>query len=106
MQSHTGGERSAPSRSRSKRRGDVMPLHPSAEMMVNALADMGMSFKADATPEDRRAAMLAMTASSPVPKQPVRSVEDRTIPGPAGAIPVRVYEPERDDPERPLLLWF
>ena len=34
-----------------------MPLHPSAEMMVNALADMGMSFKEDATPEDRRAAV-------------------------------------------------
>ena len=32
------------------------------------------------------------------PPEPVAKVEDRTVPGPAGTIPVRVYTPEGDGP--------
>jgi acetyl esterase len=83
-----------------------MPLHPTAELAVQALADMGMTFTSDTTPESRRAAMNAMAANSEMPKQPVRSVEDRTIPGPAGPVPVRVYEPDDDAAPGSLVLWF
>lgn len=34
----------------------------------------------------------------PTPDVPVGSVEDRTVPGPAGPVPVRVYRPERNGP--------
>jgi len=82
-----------------------MALHPSAEMMVQVLADSGLSFTPDATPEDRRAAMIAATTNPRFPKHPVHDVYDRTIPGPAGEIPVRVFRPSADV-GRPLLLWF
>src|SRR4051794_17283295 len=82
-----------------------MALHPSAEMMIDALADQGLSFKADATPQDRRAAMIAATTNPLFPKHPVHDVSDRTIPGPAGDISVRVYRPSAE-PGLPLLLWF
>ena len=32
---------------------------------------------------------------------PVASVDDRTIPGPAGEIPIRIYTPEGDGPVPP-----
>jgi acetyl esterase len=82
-----------------------MALHSSAEMMIQALTDTGLTFTADATPEDRRAAMLAATTNPLFPKHPVHDVRDRTIPGPDGDIPVRVFRPS-DAPGLPLLLWF
>jgi hypothetical protein len=36
-----------------------MALHSSAEMMIQVLADSGLTFTAEATPEDRRAPVLA-----------------------------------------------
>ena len=82
-----------------------MPLDPSAEMMIQVLADMGMTFTADATPESRRAAMIAATTNPAFPKHPVHDVVDRMIVGPPGDIPVRVYSPS-DAPELPLVVWF
>ncbi len=37
---------------------------------------------------------------------PVFATEDRTLPGPGGDIPVRVYRPAADSVPRPVLLWF
>lgn len=82
-----------------------MPLDPSAEMMIQVLADMGMTFTADATPESRRAAMIAATTNPAFSKHPVHDVVDRMIVGPQGDIPVRVYSPS-DAPELPLVVWF
>jgi acetyl esterase len=39
------------------------------------------------------------------PEQPLHRVEDRTVPGPAGAIPIRVYTPG-PEPGRPGLVFF
>jgi acetyl esterase len=82
-----------------------LPLHPSAEVMIQVMNDMGMTFTADGTPEDRRAAMIAATTNPAFPKHPIHEVYDRTIPGPAGDIPVRVYRPG-DARDLPLLVWF
>jgi acetyl esterase len=82
-----------------------MPLHPSAETMIQVMTDMGMTFTAGATPESRREAMIAATTNPAFPKHPVHDVSGRTIPGPAGEIPVRVYRPNADA-QLPLLLWF
>lgn len=82
-----------------------MALHPSAEIMVQMLAESGLTFGPDATPEARRAAMIAATVNPAFPKHPVYSVEDRTIPGPAGPLPVRVFRPS-PAPNLPVLLWF
>jgi acetyl esterase len=82
-----------------------MPLHESAEMMLHVLADAGLTFTPEATPETRRAAMIAVTANPAFPKHPVFDVRDHAIPGPMGSIPVRVYRPN-DAPDHPVLLWF
>ncbi len=82
-----------------------MPLHPTAELMIQVLNDTGLTFTAGTTPEDRRAAMIAATTNPAFPKHPVHEVTDRTIPGSAGAIPVRVYRPSAQA-ALPALLWF
>ena len=82
-----------------------MALHPSAEMMIQVLADSGLTFGSDATPESRRAQMIAATTNPLFPKHPVHEVADRSIPGPDGAIPVRVFRPSAAA-DLPLLLWF
>jgi acetyl esterase len=73
--------------------------------MLQLLAAAGLSFGDGTTPEERRAAMIAATVNPAFPKHPVHEVADRTIPGPAGDIPVRVYRPSAA-PGLPLLLWF
>ena len=45
-------------------------------------------------PGRRRGPLMRGARSAPVRPTPVADVEDRTIPGPAGDIPVRVYRPE------------
>lgn len=82
-----------------------MALHSSAEMMIQLLTDAGMTFTADATPESRRANMIAATTNPAFPKHPVHDVTDRTIPGPDGAIPVRVFRPSAAT-GLPVILWF
>ena len=49
--------------------------------------------------------MIAATTNPLFPKHPVHDVADRTIPGPAGDIPVRVFRPSAAT-GLPLLLWF
>jgi acetyl esterase len=82
-----------------------MALHPSAEMMIQVLTDTGLTFTPEVTPEARRAAMIASTTNPLFPKHPVHDVSDRTIPGPAGEIRVRVFRPSAET-GLPLLLWF
>jgi len=48
---------------------------------------------------------IAMAARPLPPGAPVAAVEDRTIPGPAGEIPVRIYTPAGEAPF-PVLVWL
>jgi acetyl esterase/lipase len=82
-----------------------MPLHPSAETMLTLMSEFGLELGPDTTPEDARARMDAARAARALPVHPVYDVEDRTIPGPAGPISVRVYRPSDAD-ALPVLVWF
>ncbi len=74
-----------------------MPLEPEIQAMLDELADARFPGIASMTPESTRAFAAGMTASLPRgPELP--SVEDRTIPGPTGGIPVRIYTPEGSAP--------
>lgn len=80
-----------------------MPLHPEYQALVEQMAEAGGPPITDMAPDDARAMYRAM---QPVlPDVPVGAVADRTVPGPAGEIPVRVYTPEGSGPF-PLLVWF
>jgi acetyl esterase len=49
--------------------------------------------------------MLRLAAPLAGEAEPIAHVEDRTIPGPAGAIPVRIYRPS-DAPSLPCLVYY
>lgn len=49
--------------------------------------------------------MMAAFAALTPPGPEVAKVEDRTIPGPAGELAVRIYSPEGDGPH-PVTMWF
>jgi acetyl esterase len=80
-----------------------MPLDPTAKALIDAAAAAGVPPLSTVSPEEaRRLTKARRLAQSP---QPVARVEDRTIPGPAGGIPVRVYTPEGTGPF-PVLVYF
>jgi acetyl esterase len=81
-----------------------MPLDPQAQTLLDQLALMPQVPMAEQTPEGFRAAFGMLAALSGEPDQ-VAGVEDRTIPGPAGEIPVRIYTPEGSGPF-PVLVFF
>jgi acetyl esterase/lipase len=70
-----------------------VPLDPTAEVMIQAITELGLVVEADSTPEQRRAAMNRLAANPNIVKHPVHGVDDRTVPTPIGPIPVRVYRP-------------
>jgi acetyl esterase len=80
-----------------------LPLHPSAEAMLPLFAEAGLVLEEGTTPEAVRAKMTASIAG--MPRHPLHGVEEREIPGPDGAIPIRVYRPRPDDC-LPVLVWF
>jgi acetyl esterase len=81
-----------------------MPLDPQAQAMLDLIASMNApplgSLSAAETREGSRAPLAPVEE-----REQLHSVEDRTIPGPAGEIPVRVYTPSAE-PDLPLLVYF
>lgn len=80
-----------------------MPLHPSAQVIVDFLNEAGLALGPDSTPEQARE--LTARRAGWFEPHPVHEVCDRTVPGPAGEIPVRVYRPSAAR-DLPVLVWF
>jgi acetyl esterase len=80
-----------------------VPLHPSAEVILPLWKEAGLDLGPDTTPQKARAKMAA--AAGALPAHPIFKVEDRTVPGPAGEIPVRVYWPSAAG-DLPVVVWF
>lgn len=83
-----------------------MPLNPQTEQLVNGLntANEGRPATHELEPDVARAGYRALgTAFGPAPEVP--SVRDRSIKGPAGDIPVRIYSPAGEGPY-PLIVYF
>ena len=68
-----------------------MALHPQCKAFLDQLAAMGGTPLHEMTPSEARG--MAMPPELAGPEQALHSVVDRTVPGPAGQIPVRVYTP-------------
>ena len=68
------------------------PVHPDIEKVLEVLASSFSPFES-LDPEGARQSMLDMIRARKAPLAEVASTQDRTIPGPAGAIPVRIYQP-------------
>jgi acetyl esterase len=80
-----------------------MPLHPEYDAMLKALAATPGPALSDMPVADARAMYRMMRPAAP--DLAVGKVEDRTVPGPAGAIPVRIYTPNGTAPF-PILINF
>ncbi|MCO1657063.1 alpha/beta hydrolase [Pseudonocardia humida] len=80
-----------------------MPLHPEAQQLLAALDAAGLPpFEHMTVPQAREAAKGFIDLQG----EPEEiATEDRTIPGPAGDLPVRVYTPAGDGP-KPVIVYF
>ncbi|MDT7621540.1 MAG: acetyl esterase [Pseudonocardiales bacterium] len=81
-----------------------MPVHPEAQGLLDALAEAGLPATEEMTVPNARAATAGFLALQGEPVE-VASVLDRTVPGPAGEIPVRVYTPAGEGP-LPVVVYF
>jgi len=81
-----------------------MSLHPQCRGFLDLLAASGGKPLEQLPLDEARTVPLALVELGG-PAEPVAHVEDRTIPGPAQPIPVRVYRPRADGP-LPVLVFF
>ena len=73
-----------------------MPLDPKMKWVLDQLAAAKLPAFHEQTPEAARAQMASRVASAePVPSV---SADDRSIPGPYGEIPIRIYKPDSTGP--------
>jgi len=79
-----------------------MPLDPQAQQVLD-LFNAAPAFDLKASPDVARALFAQM--NRPDASVDLARTEERTIPGPAGEIPVRLYAPEADGP-LPVLAYF
>ena len=82
-----------------------MPLDPNARGLLDQIAAAGAPPLNEMQPADARVAAGAF-AELGGPGEAVAEIVDRTIPGPGGEIPVRIYTPAGGSAPRPCLLFF
>ncbi len=79
-----------------------MPLHPQCRTFLDQFA------AANIPPLDQLPLDQIRSFAVPIPGEldPVRSVDDRTIDGPNGDVPIRIYQPEGEPAARPAIVFF
>ncbi|MXV80066.1 MAG: alpha/beta hydrolase, partial [Chloroflexi bacterium] len=80
-----------------------MPPTPETQGLLAMLEEAGGPDIFEQTPEEARVAIAGFAAMQAGAPEPAR-VEDRTVPGPAGDIPIRVYASEGDN--LPVVMYF
>ncbi|HZU91659.1 MAG TPA: alpha/beta hydrolase, partial [Stellaceae bacterium] len=73
-------------------------LHPQIQQVLQAMAEAGLRPIEAMTPAEARAQMEATARAREAAPLPVARIEERTIPGPAGTIRVRLYWPDEVAP--------
>lgn len=82
-----------------------MPLDPQTQAYVDQINATQAPPLSVIPVEKARKAMNRVLAGLDSPGEPVESVEDRRLPGPAGQLSVRIYTPAGDKP-LPMLVFF
>jgi len=83
-----------------------MPLDPQVEQVLERVRAAGHPEYWQMTPEAARAFHEEQAPVLDATPTPVHRVEDRTLPGPGGDVPVRVYVPRAAGAPLPALLWL
>jgi acetyl esterase len=81
-------------------------LTPEARALVTAMEAVFPAVDTLGSAVEARKIAKEMPRPAPEDVEPVASVDDRTIPGPDGEIPVRIYKPSADDTVRPGVVYF
>lgn len=81
-----------------------MPLDRQARALLDQIAEAGGPPLSEQTPEEARAGYALLAALAGPPEESVPT-EDRTVPGPGGPVPVRVYRPAGHGP-LPVVVFF
>jgi acetyl esterase len=82
-----------------------MPLDPAAVGLLEQLEAAGLPPLNEMSPADAREAAAGF-AELGGEGEAVAAVENRTVPGPHGTVPVRVYTPEAGEGPRPCLVYI
>jgi acetyl esterase len=89
-----------------ERRKGIMPLDPRAKAFLDSLATLGGLSDPRKVSMEKQRKWVEVFAKAQVGKAPaIAGVEDRTIPGPDGRIPIRVYTPDGHS-SNPMLVYF
>jgi acetyl esterase len=75
-------------------------LHPQIEKVLEAMARLELKPIEAMTPAEARRQMEQMAASRKAEPLPTARIENRTIPGPAGDMPARIYWPQTSRPRQ------
>ena len=81
-----------------------MALDPQARDLLDTIAAAGTPPMSQQTPEEARANFATLAAIAG-PAEELVPVEDRSVPGPGGDVPVRLYRPSSDGP-LPVVVYF
>ena len=83
-----------------------MPIDPLAAGLLQQMAAQAMPPLNEMSPADARLAAEGFRALAGEPEE-MADVSDRTIPGPGGSIPIRIYTPAGADSEAlPCLVYY
>ena len=69
----------------------TVPVHPQIQVILDKMVELNVPAFSTLTPEQGRALMEMMVKARPQEPAPIASFEARTIPSPAGEIPVNIY---------------
>src|SRR4051812_48153398 len=81
-----------------------MPLDPQAQAYLDAVAALGAP-AGPQTPEEMRAFSSERNRHFAGPPPDIARVEGRTVPGPEGEVPVRIYTPDAPGP-LPIFVYY
>ena len=84
----------------------AMPVHPQIQQVIDALAASDFGPVHAQSPAEARAQYVRMVEARGIAPAPVGAVEDRSISGPGGDLPIRIYRPSLDAPTLPALVYF
>jgi acetyl esterase len=82
-----------------------MPLHPVARQMIDQMESSGLPKLHEMPPPQARQMMHQLATMSRVAPE-IGSVVNRTIPGPAGDLPIRIYTPMGGSAPRPVVVFY
>lgn len=81
-----------------------MPLDPHTQRLLTRLQAIDFTLTRQLTPTQARQRQRALTRMA-APAEPVAHIDQRSIPGPAGPLPLRIYTPQTSGP-LPILIYF